>query len=157
MKKQLFSFLLLITLAFSVSAQENESRKIDEISSLWRSETLRNVDNFLFELQDDPKAMGFVIFYEGKYLTRDKNSKTKMLYPKYGETSCRVQAIRDHIKLRRTFPINRVLFIDGGFREEQTTELWIVPNNAELPKPSPTLDTMKYRKGKPFCNYQDFY
>jgi hypothetical protein len=155
MKRKTFSIFLILLSVICVSAQEIEAYKFTELSSLWRSETLREVDRFLFELIDNPQAKGFVIFYEGKYACNSE--KTKMLLPRYGETACRVQAVRNHIKLRRTFPIDRILFIDGGFREEQTIEFWIVPKQAELPKPGPTLDNMQYRKGKPFCNYQDFY
>lgn len=79
-----------------------------------------------------------------------------MLLPRRGEADFRVQIIRDHIKLRRYDP-SRILFISGGFREEQKTEFWLVPKGADLPKPTPTLDKMDYRKGQPFCDYRDFY
>lgn len=148
-------FPLFLIFACTVSAQEKEAYKFTELSSSWRSEALREVDRFLFELRDNPKAKGFVIFYEGKYAYNSE--KTKMFLPRYGETACRVQAVRHHIKLRRKAPIERILFIDGGFREEQTIEFWIVPEKAELPKPSPTIDSMQYRKGSPFCKWEDFY
>jgi hypothetical protein len=49
----------------------------------------------------------------------------------------------------RRFPKEKVLFISGGFRENHTVELWVVPNGANPPKATPTLESMKYRKGKP--------
>lgn len=158
MKRQLSIFLLLLLLFSSISAQEKESKLIDGLTSLWQSEALRTVDNLLFKLQDNPEAIGFVISYEGKYaIYEGKKLKKKLLLPKYGETSCRIQAIRNHIKERRKFPIDRILFVDGGFREEQEIEFWIVPENAEFPKLTPTLDKIQYGVGKPFCNYWNFY
>lgn len=157
MKKHLSIFLLLLSFVFCVSAQEKQSLLFNTFPHQWRSEQLREVDNFLVKLNEMPKAMGFVIFYEGKYPFLDKKERKKMVFPKHGELSCKVQAIRYHINSRRRIPLDNILFIDGGFREEQTIEFWIVPENAELPKPTPTLDEMQYRKGQPFCNYRDFY
>jgi hypothetical protein len=37
------------------------------------------------------------------------------------------------------FDYQSIPAIDGGFREEPTTELWIVPLGAEPPKPTPTV------------------
>lgn len=37
-------------------------------------------------------------------------------------------------------PANRIGAIDGGFREQPAYEFWIVPEGAEAPRPSPTVD-----------------
>ncbi len=160
MKRQLSIFLFLLSLVFSVSAQEKESRKFGEFNSVLQCEYERSVfDNFFIELQNNPQSMGFIIFYEGNYSDRiydDKgNVKTvKTDLPRYGDVNARIKIIRDHIRLRRYDP-NSVLFIDGGFREEFGIEFWLVPNGADLPKPTPPLDRIKYRKGKPewSCDY----
>lgn len=149
MKRQFFTLLFLFTFVFSISAQEKEASKVSELSSFWQCEEARAVvDNFFIQLQRNPQTTGFIIYYEGKYDNGEKNSKLKMLLPKRGEADYRMQIIRDHIKLRR-YDSSRVLFINGGFREENKTEFWLVPNGAELPKPTPTLDKIDYRKGKP--------
>ncbi len=154
MKKRLFSFLLALFFALSVSAQNKEARKIGELNSFWECEFVRtSLDNFFFDLQNDSQATGFVITYEGKYSEKiydnKGNSKTKTYLPRVGEAAYRIQTIRNHIKFRNFSP-DRILFIDGGFREEHKVEFWIVPNGTELPKPKPTLEEMKYRKGKSF-------
>ncbi len=38
------------------------------------------------------------------------------------------------------FDAGRVMVMDGGFREQPAFELWVVPQGAEAPKPSPTVD-----------------
>ncbi len=150
MKKPLFSFLFLLLLFSIVSAQEKESRKVGELPSFWQCDyVIQLADNFLFELQNNPQSTGFVIYYEGKYANDTEQSETKMFLPRRGEADFRVQIIRNHIKLRKQNP-ERVLFINGGFLEEQKTEFWIVPKGADLPKPRPTIGRMEYRKGKPF-------
>lgn len=37
-------------------------------------------------------------------------------------------------------PNPRIGTLDGGFREQPVFEVWIVPEGAELPKPTPTID-----------------
>lgn len=38
------------------------------------------------------------------------------------------------------FGTDRIVVLDGGFREQAAYELWVVPQGAEAPKPSPTVD-----------------
>lgn len=155
MKKQFLILLFLFAFVFSVSAQEKEAQKVDELPSFWQYEEVRAViDNFFIRLQRNPQTTGFIIYYEGKYYADyEENKKPKILLPRRGEADFRMQIIRDHIRLRR-YDADRILFINGGFREENTTEFWLVTNGAELPTPTPTLDKMQYRKGKPewTCN-----
>lgn len=40
----------------------------------------------------------------------------------------------------RGIPANRIGAVDGGFREQPAYELWIVPEGAEPPRPTPTID-----------------
>jgi len=47
------------------------------------------------------------------------------------------------------FPMEKWLFINGGFRENFEVEFWLIPNGAAFPKPTATLETMTYRKGAP--------
>jgi len=37
-------------------------------------------------------------------------------------------------------PLNRIRVVDGGYREEPAYELWLVPEGAEIPRPTPTID-----------------
>lgn len=141
--------IIFCFLYFSAFAQNKEAQKDGELPSYWECDNVIAVtDNFLLNLQNNPQSTGFVIFYEGKYADDVEKSKPKMLLPRRGEANFRVQIIRNHIKFRNFDP-DRILFIDGGFREEHKIEYWIVPDGAKLPKPAPTLDNIEYRKGKP--------
>lgn len=156
MKKQIFGLLFLLLLVIGVSAQKKGAYIFSGFDSLWHSESLREFDGFLMELQKNPAAKGIVIFYEGKYAQNP--DKENMLFPNYGETSCRVEAVRYHALSRRRFPAERISFFNGGIRQEQTIEFWIVPENAEPPKATPTFDLIKYRKEKHICKeYKELY
>jgi hypothetical protein len=50
-----------------------------------------------------------------------------------------LRRMRDQI-VKSGFPTGRVLAYDGGFREQPAFEVWIVPEGAEPPKPTPTID-----------------
>ena len=56
---------------------------------------------------------------------------------------------QNHIRFR-SFDPNRVEIIEGGFRNEQATELWLVPIGAEMPKPSETVAKPKLPKNETF-------
>jgi len=153
MKKQFFSFLLIISFVCGAAAQETRvAEKFEEFGEL-ECEGLRGrLDNFLVHLRNTPTAEGFVIVYEGKYsrpiYDRQGNLKYKDYLPAVGEAKYRTKVMSNHFKLRR-FPADRISIIDGGFRENFTVEFWIVPAGAKPPAASPTLDKVKYRKGKP--------
>ena len=65
-----------------------------------------------------------------------------------------IYTMKTRIKFRR-FDEKRIVFIEGGFREKFTIELWVVPDGKLPPTSTPTLTKMKYRKGKPqdSCKY----
>lgn len=158
MKKQLVGYLIILIFAFTVSAQEKEAQKFDELLFNSGCEMARAVlDAFFVTINNNPQTTGFIIVYEGKYsekVSDEKgNSKTKIYLPRRGQSAYMMQMIRNHIKYRKQNP-DRFLFINGGFREEFVIEFWLVPNGAKLPKPTPTLEKMDYRKGKPSfeCN-----
>lgn len=53
--------------------------------------------------------------------------------------STALRRMRDRI-VKSGFATARVLAYDGGFREQPAFEVWIVPEGAEPPKPTPTID-----------------
>jgi hypothetical protein len=150
MKKQLFSFLLLLLLFSSVSAQDKEARLVDEFGRIQCEDLRMRLDNFLVNLQNSPQSRGHIIVYDGKhsfYDYRKKDPKLEYRLPIFGEATLLTQQMLTHFKFRK-FPPEKYLFITGGFRENYTVEFWIVPKGVKPPTPSPTLDEIKYRKGK---------
>jgi len=151
MKRYFFILFLLLSFAFSISAQEKEARKVDEFESVNCDDYLARMDNFQIELSNDPTAKGYILIYEGKI---PKNSKGKFIFvfPHSGEAKSYKKTMIRRMAFRK-YDRQRIVFIEAGFREKLTVEFWLVPAGAEPPKPTPTLKKIKYRKGEPidFC------
>jgi hypothetical protein len=113
-------------------------------------EQLRAIlDNYLAELQSRPRTTGYIYVYEGKFtdrVYRRKSSIEVVRSPVLGEASYRTGVYRQHFNFRK-IPADRYLFVDGGYRENFSVELWIVPDGAKPPVATPTLSKMAFRKG----------
>lgn len=150
--KVLFS-ALLFCIFFCVSTFAQEAEKIDEFSNLSCDEYLARVDGALVQAHNNPSSMIYVFIYEGKeniYNWRKK--KTESVYPARGSAKAKIASIKKYL-LTKKILIKNIMFVEAGFRENLTVEFWLVPDGIVPPKSAPTLETMKYRKGKPtgFC------
>jgi hypothetical protein len=72
-------------------------------------------------LKNKPRSRAYVILYRGRH-RRSRYS---------------LRATREYLILRK-LPRGRITTIGGGYRDEPTMELWVVPEGAEPPKPRPT-------------------
>jgi hypothetical protein len=91
-----------------------------------------HLDNFAYFLREEPGSRGYMIFYRGKRRP-----------PKYFAYDPEWQ--HSQLMIEWKFEEGRVVLMDGGYREEAMMELWIVPEGAEAPKPSPTIVFKKKR------------
>jgi hypothetical protein len=148
--KLITSIILLLSLFSCVFAQE--SRKIDKFGDLSCDDITLRIGDFFEEVKNLENSKGYVVIYNGKLDYRAKNKIYN--YPHQNEVKAEIENIKTRIKFYY-FDENRIVLIDGGFRENFTIEFWLVPNGATPPKPTPTLKKMKYRKGKaePSCKY----
>lgn len=148
-KNSIVSFLFLLSLVFSVSAQNMEARKIHELGDFTCEDIKVRLDYFALEIRNFPTAKGFIISYEGKHSFYSNTKKSYVFrLPKFGESSFINQKTMDYLFLTRGLPKDKVLFINGGFREKYTLEFWIVPRGAKSPEITPTLTRINYQKGK---------
>jgi hypothetical protein len=92
----------------------------------WENEQAR-LDNFAIELQNDPTAQGYLVCYGGR------KGRT-------GEAQRRCDRAKDYLVTTRGITADRIVTVDGGFREDLTVELWIVPSGATPPQSTPTVD-----------------
>ena len=113
-----------------------ESRKFDEYGKLVAADANARLDNFGIELQSDPTAQGYVIAYGGRR-------------GKAGEAQKMADRAKNYLVKKRSLDAERVMTLDGGFREEATTELWLVPSGATPPQASPTVDPSEVQTTKP--------
>ena len=152
MKVHTLILCTLLLICNSVFAQE--AIKENEIVNITCEDFLSRKDNLRMWLNEDPNAISYILVYEGKInYYNSKHDKSYSVYPHFGEAKEYIRTMKKWMTFSR-FPLDKVVFVNAGFREKLTVEFWFVPNGATPPKPKPTLTKMKYRKGKPvsFCD-----
>lgn len=103
-----------------------ESRKLDEYSRVTPKEENERLDNFAIELQMDPSSQAYIIAYGGRA-------------SRAGDAQKAADKAKLYLVTKRGIDRGRIIEVVGGYREQPTIELWLVPSRAPLPKPTPTL------------------
>ncbi|MDX6270887.1 MAG: hypothetical protein QOD28_2110 [Acidobacteriota bacterium] len=88
------------------------------------NEDKANLDNFAVALQGEPGAQGYIIVYSGR---RSRPNRATQL----GERS------RQYLVNTRNLDASRIVVVNGGTREVDSFELWLVPQGATPPQPRP--------------------
>jgi hypothetical protein len=110
--------------------------RFDTYGNIPRNDVKARLDNFANELQNQPGSQGYVIAYGGRRGPA-------------GEAQRRADFAKDYLVNTRGIDAGRLVTIDGGFMEEATTELWIVPAGATPPTASPTVDASEVKTTRP--------
>lgn len=103
-----------------------QSRKFDEFPSITFDDDKARLDNLAIELQNAPAARGYIIVYGG---SRSRPGQADRL----GERA------RSYLTARRGIDAGRLTVVNGGYRDTDYFELYIVPQGAQLPTPAPTV------------------
>jgi hypothetical protein len=101
--------------------------KFDAFGKIGFEYLTARVDYLALYLQNDPTLKAHIITYSGRYGRR-------------GEAKAWSGWMKDYLVKTRGLDAARIVPFDGGFREELSGELWLVPPDTPSPKPSPTLD-----------------
>lgn len=101
------------------------SRRFDEFPSVAFDDDKARFDNLAIELQNNPGATGYIIAYAGR---RSRPGAADRMAER---------AVR-YLTGTRGISRERLQIINGGGRETNTYELWLVPQGAEPPRPTPT-------------------
>ena len=113
------------------------TRKLDEYGNIsWEDEKAR-LDNFAIEVLNYPTAQGYLICYGGRV-------------GRAGEASRRCARAKNYVSGYRHVEASRVVTVDGGYKEDLTVEVWVVPAGVMPPQATPTVDPREVRfvKGK---------
>ncbi|MCA1635019.1 MAG: hypothetical protein LC802_15350 [Acidobacteria bacterium] len=108
------------------------SRKYDEYGNIRFNDEKARLDNYAIELQNNPGAQGYIIAYGGRV-------------GRAGEAQRRADRARDYLVNQRGISADRIVTVDGGYREELTVQLWIVPQGATPPTAEPSVDPSEVR------------
>lgn len=116
--------------------REMPSRQFDVCCSCSFDDQKARLDNLAVEMQNDPSTMSYVIAYGGR---RSRIGQADML----GDRA------RDYLVTNRGIDQSRITVLNGGFREEDCVELWVVPSGATTPVATPTVDASEVRPSTP--------
>jgi PEGA domain len=112
----------------------NEPRKFDEFPNLAFDDQKARLDNLAIQMQNEPTAQGYIIIYAGR------NSRPG--------TAERLSArASEYLTRERGLDPSRFTIVNGGYRESDYFEIWIVPQGATPPQPTPTVQPGDVRPG----------
>jgi hypothetical protein len=106
--------------------REPPSRQFDVCCSCSFDDQKARLDNLAVELQNDPSTTTYVFAYGGRT-------------SRIGQADLLGSRARDYLVSQRGIDASRIIVQDGGFREEDCVELWIVGRGATPPQPTPTV------------------
>jgi hypothetical protein len=107
-------------------------KRFDEFPSVAFDDDKARLDNLAVELQNNPGATGYVIAYAGQR-------------SRAGEADRMGRRALDYLVNTRSLSSSRIVIVNGGYRERNAYEIWLVPQGAEPPRPTPTLDPSQAR------------
>jgi len=148
-----FFLILFFSILFSVTTFAQKAEYLDEFVDVYCDDYLGRMDRILFQAQNNPSATIYVFLYDGKEnIYNPRKRKRESLLPNRGSIKAKIDSMKKYAEYRKV-SLENFKFIEAGFREKSAVEVWFVPKDVEPPKPMPTLDKMKYRKGKAkgFC------
>jgi len=116
--------------------------KFDEFGDINCEDEMARLDLFAIQLQHEPAAQGYIIFYGG----RSYHGRLARI----GESEARASRLKTYLLRNRGIDRDRIVMMDGGYREHWAAELWIAPVGAKPPTATPKfrMKDMKFRRGK---------
>lgn len=107
-------------------SRENPAREFDVCCNCTFDDQKARLDNLAVELQNDPSTTAYIIAYGGR------GSRS-------GEANRLGARALDYLTGQRGIDKSRIVVLNGGYREQDCVELWIVPAGATPPQPRPTV------------------
>jgi hypothetical protein len=102
------------------------SSEFDECNNCTFDDQKARLDNLAVELQNDPSTRAYIIAYGGRVSP-------------LGQVEVLMSRAREYLVSQRGIDASRLVVMNGGFREEDSVELWIVPSGAKPPVATPTV------------------
>lgn len=123
-------------------------RNFDSFGNITCEDEWARLDSLAVELQNSPDVRAYIIYYGGRHY-RFYN-KPHIRLPRRGEAEARAARIKPYLVNVRGINAERVTMINGGFREEWSADIYVLPPETQAVPPSPTLsvEEIKFRRGK---------
>ena len=111
------------------------AQEFDECNNCTFDDQKARLDNLAVELQNDPTTRAYIIAYGGR------------MSP-VGQVEKLMNRARAYMITQRGIDASRLSVVNGGFREEDSVELWIVPSGAAAPQATPTVQAGEIKRRK---------
>lgn len=145
--KTLSAALIIFVMLVQISSASFSQGAVmsDRFEDIYCNDEKARLDGFTIQLQNQPDAIGYVVFYGGRRYGKKGQSRL----PRRNEAEARVARLKSYLVDLRGLDPKRVVIVNGGYRETWQAELWVVPTGATQPVPKPTLkpEQIKFRKG----------
>ncbi|HSL53559.1 MAG TPA: PEGA domain-containing protein [Pyrinomonadaceae bacterium] len=109
------------------------AREFDECVNCTFDDQKARLDNLAVELQNDPTTRAYIIAYGGR------------MSP-VGQVEKLMTRAKDYIIKQRGIDASRLTVVNGGYREEDSVELWVVPSGAAAPQATPTVQAGEIKR-----------
>ena len=136
---KLLTILCLTLMISEDSSAARTPRKVDEYGAINCEDEMARLDNYAIELQSVPTAQAIVIVYGGRRGTKRDEVRARMAY------------IKHYLSVSRRIASGRIKVLNGGFRESLTTQLYLIPADADaklLVSPTVTSRDVRFKRGK---------
>jgi hypothetical protein len=103
-----------------------DSRLFDQYGDIEDEAEMARLDYIAIQLQKEPGVVAHFIVYAGRRSC-------------VGHAQARARRAKDYLVNQRGVSFDRVIWRDGGFREELTVEVYLLPRRSAEPLVSPTI------------------
>jgi hypothetical protein len=117
----------------ALALRENPAREFDVCCNCSFDDQKARLDNLAVELQNDQSTTTYIFAYGGRT-------------SRVGQADRLGARAREYLVSQRGIAPARIIVINGGFREEDCVEVWIVPSGATPPQPRPTVQAGDVRR-----------
>ena len=115
-----------VTSVISTPPPPVKARIYDQFQPPAFDDVKARLDNLAIELQNAPTSQGYIIVYSGRR-------------SRAGQADRLATRAKNYMVKERGIDSSRLVVINGGYRESDYFELWLVPQGAEPPQATPTV------------------
>ena len=119
----------------ALPSRENPAREFDVCCNCSFDDQKARLDNLAVELQNDQSTTTYIFAYGGRT-------------SRVGQADRLGARAKDYLVTLRGIAPARIIVLNGGFREEDCVELWIVPSGATPPQTRPTVQAGDVRPAR---------
>jgi PKD domain-containing protein len=114
---------------------EIECKPFDQFPSVAFDDDKARFDNLAIELQNAPDSQAYIIIYAGRT-------------SRVGQADALGKRTMDYLVMQRGVDARRITIINGGYRDTDFIEIWVCPQGAKTPEPTPTVQPGDVQPGR---------